>query len=217
MKSIGAGGAIPTLPKPEFTDDIVSVPVLEAGIRFEVDQEASYRVVHKEGIHPFYIDQYDRAVVTSEAPPEHVDPFRSGSPVVSGAEITNPPTDTLTGSSSRLLPKQLSKRRRPMYFYYLDSDYTPPKVSVHTEGDAFGLSTEENDWTIAPNSERAFELPPERVLLETVEITDEIVEVPGVRREQWGPRKEFNSVEVTVTPVIEAHHQGECEIIIQNI
>lgn len=217
MKSIGAGGAIPTLSKPEFTEDALGIPVLEVGIRFEVDREADYRVVHKEGTHPFYIDQDDRAVVRNKAPSEHIKPFKSGRPIVSGAEITNPPTDTSTMSSSRLLPKQLSKRHRPMYFYYLDSEYAPPKVSTHIEGDVFRLSTEENDWTIAPNSERSVELPSEEISLETVEITNEIVEVPGVRKEQWGPRKEFNSVEVTVTPVVEAHNRGECETVFQTV
>lgn len=191
------------------------VRVVEAGLRYEVPDNDDYVEVHPDSRPPYTVnDERGRLLVLNTASARDRSHIRGASElanersVQTGARVRVGPRDgKLDG-----LPTSLTARMRPKRVVNLDSPVRAPTVAVHPNADGVVLEVESRGTTDLPVGERTtVSLDPLRATARTTHVVGE-ASVDGVPDHMQGLERRYDSVEIEVTPVVEAINHGELQV-----
>lgn len=85
-------------------------------------------------------------------------------------------------------------------------------MRIEVTGDDSIMVAEGVRQSLAPGSERELELSARTVSAQTVRVTDEIAEIEGVPKHKWGPKTEYDSVDVEAVPTVVVRDRGELDL-----
>lgn len=190
-----------------------TVRTIEAGIYYDLDVGDNFVQMHLDSRPAYTVDAKRNDLVYPERVPASMTAAVSQAgalfaenPVRSGSAAEVGPTNRLV----RTLPTKLSTRKRPMEGVKLASKRRLPEASIKRTGTAPRLVVpSETTIDLSPGTDREVRLSPQTVEVQTVRVTDEVVPVEGVPEHRWGPKREYDSVEVEATPVVSVTDRGE--------
>lgn len=110
------------------------------------------------------------------------------------------------------LPTDLSTRMRPVEGVSLASPHRLPQVRIERNGKVPQVVGPSGTIDLESGTDQQIELDPETVEVTTVRVTDEKVPIEGRPEHRWGPKREYDSVKVEATPVVEVADRGNLTV-----
>lgn len=213
LRTTATAGAAATFVPQTVRGDPPTVRTVEAGIRYDIDIQDDYSVSHLDSRPLFTVDRgrgevalANRVSQSREAAMIKAQAFIDEQPLGMGQSKTITPGN----ESVRSIPTDLSARMRPTRVVNLAADHRLPRVLVQPNGARSKVVLPPGETrAIQSETEQQIHLEPETVEVETVTFTDEKVPVEGRPEDRWGPAREYGSVEVQATPVVEIVDHGE--------
>lgn len=213
LKATAATGAVGIVASQANAAPTQTIRTIEAGLRYDLDIQDNFSWVRLDSRPQFTInDRRKELVFANRVSQARVSEVReSGTlfaeqPVQAGQSTPVSPGD----NQVRTLPTDLSARMRPMEGVSLSSPHRLPRVDIHQSGTAPRVVIpSETTVDLKPGTNREIRLDPRTVEVTTVTITDEKVPIEGRPEHRWGPRREYDSVEVEATPIVEVVDHGE--------
>lgn len=188
-----------------------SVRLVEMGIEYDLPEGYNYQRVHVEGISPYNV-RNDNVVLTSVAPEKVRETFAGNNVVVNGVDQTTIPSKTTEVETVEAVPTSLAAHEDPYELTHLTESHRLPEIHVEVAGDNPTVVAEGVRETLTQGTETEFKLSSRTVSAETYHVTDEIAEIEGVPEHKWGPKTEYDSVEVKVVPTVKVRDRGELKL-----
>jgi hypothetical protein len=192
-----------------------TVRTVEAGLYYDLEIEDDYSWSRLDSRSPFTVDDRRKQLVIADRASESLerDIVNAGAlfdeqPVQKG-QSTDAAPDSETVET---LPTEVSTRMRPMEGVSLSSAHRLPQIRIERDGAVPRLVSPSGTTELESGADREVRLEPQTVEVTTVRITDEKVPIEGRPEHRWGPKREYDSVEVEATPVIEVADHGDLTI-----
>lgn len=188
-----------------------SIRLAEIGIEYNLPEGYNYQRVHVEGKSPYYIDG-DTVTLSSVVPDKIRDTFVGNDVVVNGVDWTTIPSKTAKSTIAEAIPTSLAARKDPHELTHLTNSHRLPNVQVEVDGNDLIVAVEDIRKRVVPRTEHEFNLDPQIVSAKTYRVTDEIAEIEGVPEHKWGPKTEYESVDVKAVPSVTVRDQGKLDL-----
>lgn len=212
LKTVGAASAFGVVGTVQGAQsDEGSIRLVEMGVEYDLPGSYNYQRVHVEGKSPYRLDG-DSVIVDSIVPDEVRDAFVNNDVVVNGLDQTAIPSETVSTETVKAVPTELAAREDPRELTHLTESHQLPDVRVEVNGNDPIVVAEGVRQTLALGAEREFQLPARTVSAETYRVTDEIAEIEGVPEHMWGPKTEYDSVDVKAVPTVTVRDRGELDL-----
>lgn len=193
-----------------------SIRTIEAGIYYDLDFKDDYSKLYLDSRPPFTINEgrgeiwfSDRVSQTMIKGIEEAGALLDERPVSQGQETTIGPDNLNT----RVLPTRLTTRMRPMIGVQLASQNNLPKITIQRNGDAAKVILPgRQNLNLEPGSEYEIRLAEQQVEVISVKITDQKVPIDGRPEHRWGPKKDYNQIKVSATPIVKIIDHGHLNL-----
>lgn len=212
LKSTAAAGATATV-LPSSTAAGSSVRTIEAGIRYELEVRDDFSVLRLDSRPSFTIDERRGELwLASRVSRSRADDIAAAGTLVDEQPVGVGEAGTV-GPAERTttwLPTALSTRMRPTRAASLATEHRLPEVTVRRDGPTPKLVAPTAETVaIEPGSDHEIRLDPRTVEVTTVRVTDEKVPIEGRPEHRWGYKREYDSVAVSATPVVDVVDHGD--------
>lgn len=211
LRTVASSSAIVTLGASEVAAKL-SVRLVEAGVKYEVPERSDYDGIHIDSRPPYTVDHDNNNLVISESS----DVLQEDqSALIDESEAKEMSSVEIGGSGKQVkaIPVSLSSRLRVMNAISLTSKHQLPTVTLHWNGESVTANIQsKGEIELSPGATKQVSLEEENVEARTIRVTDEIAEIEGIPERALGPKREFGSVDVNVTPVIKMVDYGELTV-----
>lgn len=191
------------------------VRVVEAGLRYEVPSNDAYDVVLPDSRPPFTVDVNKRKLfVLNTAAPSTISRIQEADELLVEQSVGSR-SDVTVGPNTgvlKALPTELSSRMRATRAVQLESPVRAPIVTINSNANAPALNVESIgtvELTVGEKTE--VRLDPVTAEARTTHVVGE-ASVEGVPEFMQGLKREQDSVEIEVTPIVEAINHGELRV-----
>lgn len=213
LEKITTAGVAATLAPRTVQGKAPTVRTVEAGIRYDLDIQGDYSMSHLDSRPLFTIDSGRGEVVLAERIPNsreatilEAGSFFDEQPVERKQSVPISPGDR----EVRKIPTGLSTRMRPTQAVNLMGEHRLPEVLLKSTGSGPRVVLPSGETTTSKaGMNQQIRLEAETVEVKTVTFTDEKVPVGERPEDRWGPAREYGSVEVQATPVVEVVDHGD--------
>lgn len=195
-------------------EEFGSVRLIEAGVRYRLEEDHEYFAISSEGESGYWVDSWENQINIKPTLPEAaLERFKSNKLLVGSRTVSNPPVQVTQTDLIPGLPTKLRNGRMPVESVVLAEPHQPPAVSVNTNSATPIIRIEDQMIHSEPGLGVEIELDSTRVVVQTEIVTDEIVEIEGVPKDEWGPKIEFGKVETEATPIVSITDHGVLPIV----
>lgn len=213
LEKTATTGAVGTFLPQTVRGNVPTVRTIEAGIRYDIDIQDDYSTSHIESRPSFTIDNASGEVILAE----RVSQSRETAILDTGAFFDEQPVKvgqskmvTPGNQRVRMAPTDLSARMRPKKAVNLATEHRLPEVVLQSNGSQPRVVIPSGETrAIQAGTDQQILLEPETVEVVTVTFTEETVPVEGRPEDRWGPAREYGSVKVQATPVVEIVDHGD--------
>jgi hypothetical protein len=192
-----------------------TVRTVEAGLYYDLEIEDNYSWSRLDSRPQFTIDDRRKELVLAN----RTSKSRESNIIDAGALFDEQPVQksqsATVGPSNRqveTLPTELSTRMRPMEGVSLSSAHRLPQIRTERNGETPRIMLPSGTVELESGTNQEIQLDTQTVEVTTVRVTDEKVPIEGRPEHRWGPKREYDSVEVEATPVVKVVDHGNLTV-----
>lgn len=215
LKTVSTTGALSVFAAASASGAELTARIIETGIHYEVPDGHGYDGAHVDSRPPYTVDAANGRLLVAEG---EIDDLRqsleSATGYVGDDAGTGSSTSPVRGAGQRVsgLPTSLTTRMRVQEMITLVSDHELPTVTVDWDADGAAVTTDSAGRVDLSTGDRtSVALDPETVEAQTVRRVDPVGE-SDVPEHMRAKQREFGSVEIEATPVVEAVDHGELTV-----
>lgn len=215
LQAISTTGAVTLFGASRAAASSPGVRVVEAGIRYDTPDREDYVRYHVDSRPPYTVATNRNELIVLANASDSLAQEVAGRGLVDEQSIGRGARTPIGGSGKRVrtLPTGLSARMRVSEKLQLTEEHRLPTVTVHWNANGAAATVQGSGRIdLAAGEHRQVELDPETVTVKTATTTDDIVPVEGVPEHKWGPAREYGTVDVTATPVVELVDHGTLSV-----
>lgn len=190
-----------------------AIRTIEAGIRYDLEIRDDFSTLQLDSRPPFTINGDRKELwLANRVSQSRVNGIADAGVMADEQPLGVGQAKTLRENirTTMQLPTALSGRMRPKRGVSLETEHRLPEVSIQRNGPSPKLVLPSaGTVSLEPCRDYEVELEPETVEVTTVRFTDEKVPIEGRPEHRWGNEREYDSLEVTATPVVEVVDHGD--------
>ena len=196
------------------SSELKQVNLVEAGIRYRLEEEAPYDRYHVDGKTDYWIDtDHDQLLVREHISPEKKSLFESASTIIKSHELSSERAQISHNNQIDRLVTAFASRKRVDRFIALAETVSEPTVTVYSDSGDAVLRYDESTRALPIGKEVVVPLEPKTVTVRIRFTTDEKGDIPGMPDWRMGYKQETGTATVTVTPEIVATNFGKLSVV----
>lgn len=193
------------------TADKGSIRLVETGLKYDLPTGYNYQQMFVESKSLYDIED-GVAFLSSTTPDEVRETFINNDTIVNGIDNTAVPQKSEGGRTVQAVPTALSQRKEVRELTHVTESHRLPEIRVQVGSKSSTISVEGLHEKLRVGTEREFSLPTQTITAETYRVTDEIAEIEEVPEHKWGPKTEYDSVEIDAVPTVTVRDRGELDL-----
>ena len=188
--------------------------LIEVGLKYQLKNNHDYFTLHFEGLNGYWVDEHKEQINVEQALPEATrEKFKSNDLIVGASDLFETPIQITGTQPVKGLPTKLRYGRIPSASVVLENPQRLPSITVQQKSEKPIINIEGQVVRSESGLKKEVELDPIRAVVQTEIATDEIVEVEGVPKDEWGPKIEHGRAEAIATPTVSIVDHGTLPVV----